>query len=506
MRRLANIPGITFALFLAWKVGLLLFTAQPVPSNDSFFYDGPVVNYLLHGRYSNPSLAMVLPISGNEVFCAYPPLHQFVLLGWMKPFGTSALAAMWLQVLLVSAYALVVWRILRQLQVPAVAINFAGLFLFGLTFHDRPDTLAHVMGVLAVLATIRGWPGPAAVFLVLAFGTSLQIGATYALWVAQLVVAGVWLRQIKFPWAAAVAFLGTLGGLVALVKFGYPHLWSGFQEHVAITPSVTGWRVPRVDELLKVVRTTPGIFLVTIGLGWAIATGMISRDNLTSSPQMVVALCGTSTALAVIAGCLLILTPNTVHVANYLQPPIVGCFLAAALGRFGGMNFRKAHWVAFSAAVLLVSIRAVGLTTWGVVCARDVGYPQAMSRVRNELDVVSPSSKVLVSAAFLYEAARYTNFTWLHSDWPAIPASGPWEAKALMKLQPAKLLLTQFDYYRRYQNVLNELRAASPRVEVRVINAAHVQPPDARPSLQKVLQHLSWAPVVVDFTWPEAVK
>ena len=35
-------------------------------------------------------------------------------------------------------------------------------------------------------------------------------------------------------------------GLIALVKFGYPRLWEGFREHVAITPSVTGLRVPEI--------------------------------------------------------------------------------------------------------------------------------------------------------------------------------------------------------------------------------------------------------------------
>ena len=155
MRRLAAIPGITFALVLVWKVALLLFTAQPVPANDSFFYDGPVVNYLLHGKYCNPSLALVLPISGNEVFCAYPPLYQVALLGWMSLFGTSALSAMWLHLLLFAGYALVLLKILQRLKTPSVGVNLAGLFLFSITFHDRPDSLAHLFGVLVIYAVVR---------------------------------------------------------------------------------------------------------------------------------------------------------------------------------------------------------------------------------------------------------------------------------------------------------------------------------------------------------------
>src|SRR5262245_57456626 len=83
-----------FAAVFAWKVLLFLLSVQPIPANDSFFYDGAVVNFLLHGHYFNPALALALPISGSEVFSAYPPLYQFFLWLWMRLWGTSALAAM----------------------------------------------------------------------------------------------------------------------------------------------------------------------------------------------------------------------------------------------------------------------------------------------------------------------------------------------------------------------------------------------------------------------------
>src|SRR5688572_11309700 len=105
-RRLAQWSGLIFTLVFVWKLALLVFTAQPVPANDSFFYDGAVVNYLHNGKYTNPSLVLTLPISGSKLFSAYPPLYQFVLLGWMKLFGTSALAAMWLHFALYVTYML----------------------------------------------------------------------------------------------------------------------------------------------------------------------------------------------------------------------------------------------------------------------------------------------------------------------------------------------------------------------------------------------------------------
>src|SRR5688572_22919915 len=208
MRRFASIPGITFLLFFAWKVGLLLFTSQPIPANDAFFYDGPVVNYLLHGKYCNPSLAEVLPISGTEVFSAYPPLHQLALLLWMKCAGTSALAAMWYHVLLLGIFALAIFVTLRRLNASAAAINWTGLFLFAITFHDRPDTLAQALGALAVCALITGWHERerfwnwvASGLLLLTFCVSLQIGGIYMLLLALLVLSQAVLGLEKFPWS-----------------------------------------------------------------------------------------------------------------------------------------------------------------------------------------------------------------------------------------------------------------------------------------------------------------
>lgn len=501
MRRLANIPGITFALFLAWKVALLVFTAQPVPSNDSFFYDGPVVNQLLQGRYCNPPLARMLPISGTEVFSAYPPLYQAVLLGWMKCFGTSALAAMWLHVTLLGVFSVTVLLMLRQLRVPPAAVNLAGLFLFGITFHDRPDTLAHVLGALALLAVVRGLFWPAAALLLLTFATSLQIGGIYSLWAGLLILATTRLWRIRFPWAAMLTLAGTLLGLVALVKFGHPQLWAGFQEHVRITPSVTGLRMPGLDDCLKIARTAPGILIAVMVLVWLVVNCRLGRAQLEQSPALLVASCGALTALALIAGCLLVLTPNTIHIAGYLQPVIVGGFLA---GMGGGLKApsRWTYLAPLTAALLLVSVRAIGQTTWGWVCARDVSYETAQATVGAALETTPRSSTVFVSAAFLYEAARHPNVTSIHSDWPAPATEAQWELRALENLRPAKLLLTQFDYHRRYESVLKDFQQRHPDVDTRITNLARVHPPDASRSLQKVVQHLSWAPVIVEFSWP----
>jgi len=510
MRRPASISGFTFLLFFAWKVGLLLFTAQPVPANDSFFYDGPVVNYLLHGRYCNPSLAEVLPISGTQVFSAYPPGYQFALMAWMKLAGTSALAAMWFHVLLLGVFALTIYSTLRRLQASAAAIHWAGLFLFAITFHDRPDTLAQVFGALAVWAFVHGygavgriWPWVTAGFLLLTVSTSLQIGGIYSLFLALLVLGGTALKQVRPPWWTILVYMTLLAGGVTLVKLVLPHMWAGFQEHLTITPSVTGWRLPGLGELLKIGRAAAGIFFIAAILGLLIVTRNLRVAQLRESPSLFVAVCGVLTSMALIMGCLVILTPNTIHIANYLQPLIVGSFLAWWPAGGVGDKPKRVLVLGLTAALLLVSIRAIGMTTWGVLCARDVGYAEVIQLVQSEVETIPEGQTIAASSAYLYQVARSSKVIWIHSDWIGNIGGGrvDLEPKSLIKLRPQKLILTQFDYYRRYYQILPELRGQADVAGVRIRNFANLPPPDAIPALQKILQHISWAPVIVEFSW-----
>jgi hypothetical protein len=506
MRRLAGIPYLTFAVFLLWKLALLISTAQPVPANDSFSYDGPVINYLLHGKYCNPALALVFPISGNEVFCLYPPLHQLVLLGWMQCFGTSAFVAMGFHTALLGVYVFTLGLLFRALKIPPVAGNVAGLFLFGITFHDRPDSLAHCLGLLALLAGVRSRPWPAAALLLLTFGTSLQLGGFYSLWIGLLMFATGGLNRTRFPVVPAVALFGTLAALVAWVKWGYPHLWEGFQENVKVTPAVTAPRIPALHELLKVGRAAPGILLLTLVTAGMLARGQLNRTALRQSPRLVTLICGLLTALAVLLGCLSVLGPNMILVAYYGQPLLVACLLGEfAAPTAGGLRQgRLQAW--FAAAALLLSLRAIGMTTWGVLCARDVSRREAEAVVQRELDACPDHSTVLLSASFLYTAAPHTNLTWRHADWTAPASSGNWESAGLLAIKPVKLIVNQMDYHLHYRAVLADLQQRQPAVTVRITNLARVSPPDAYPAVRKFVQHLSWAPVIVDFSWPRTVE
>jgi hypothetical protein len=444
---------------------------------------------------------MVLPISGNEVFSAYPPFYQAVLLGWMKCFGTGVIATMWFHMSLLAIFSITLWRIFRELNLTAAAMNIAGLFLFGITFNDRPDTLAHMLGALAVLAWVKKLPWPTAVFVLLTFATSLQIGALYGLWIAVLTLGGVWLQRIEFPWLPTATLVATMIGLVALVRFGYPHLWEGFREHVKITPSVTGWRIPSLDEILKTGRAAPGIIFALAAMLLFLSHHNF-REQLSRSPQLFIATCGSLASLTLIWGSLFILSPNTVHATSYLQPVIVACFLSALAAGIGEWRFGRAAQLLLVCAALLVSIRAVGMTTWGVLCARDVSYASATAIVEKELDSTPTTGTVFVSAAYLYQTAQRTNMTWLHSDWTLPTEQYDNGVGAFFKLQPAKIILTQFDYYRRYEPQIAQFRRMRGDVQVTIHNLARVQSPDAIPSMRRVIQHISWAPVVIQFNWP----
>ncbi len=650
-----------------WRLALLLFATLPVPSNDSFFYDGPVVNLLLHGKYTNPSLALALPISGKEVFCAYPPLYQGVLLGWMALFGTSAASAMTLHVALFGLYVLILFSVLRRLPVPEWAVAVGGLFLFIITFDDRPDSLAHLFGIAAVYAWVRsrpgggrerkmkatggvalqtlrevwvrwkgrrhqrrrnpgkcssGWSGPAGLesgeafgvrrgpplsfsgqqaenhwgwhwlmigLAVLSLATSLQIGTVYCIFVWVATLSGTLFLRERFPLGPMLGLLLIPPFLLGAVIAGFPHLWAGFMEHASQTPSLTGWRLPRFDELLKVGRTAPGILAVALLLPWLLArqcaegwpAGLDECQIAGLRTVWLLAWASTAAALAVVVASMLLLTANAVFFAVQIQPlAVAGCLtlvgailepcrsvaytvcgagaahsddpslagcgappLAEQTGAADqcpnpitasvhhpssiihhptSINPPLRHSITpsphhptaaaadwerglvrmFIGLAALGAIRAVGLATWGLVCAHDFGYSATIRLIRADLAECAPGQAVVLSSAYLYEAARHNGINWIHSDWMEKAERGqpPRDLEGLLALKPAKLILTQFDYYRRYEPLLAELKSRAG-VSFQVSNAARIPAPDSMKTMRRVVQHISWAPVVVTLKW-----
>jgi len=71
----------------------------------------------------------------------------------------------------------------------------------------------------------------------------------------------------------------------------------------------------------------------------------------------------------------------------------------------------------------------------------------------------------------------------------------------IVREKPRKLLLTQFDYYRHFVGPVAQLRGMPKVVSVVVKDSAHTPPPDASNRWQRVVQHISWAPVIVELEW-----
>jgi hypothetical protein len=516
-RRLVNYFGASVFIVLAWKLILLAGTAQPIPANDAYGYDGAVVNYLLHGHYCNPSLAIPFPFSGTKIFCIYPPLYQGVLCLWMSVCGTSALSAMWFHFVLFCLYTLILLGIFRHLGTPAWAANLAGLFLFGITFDDRPDGLAQVLGMLAVYAWVRSagtpkislspWTWVSVLGVVLAFCTNPEIGALYFGWIWLLTLGSWELSKQKFPAVPLAVMTVAPVALVALVRYGRPDLWAGFMEHAGQTPSFTNWRRPSVGDLLKLVRTIPAILFVAgilvlrlrdRGYQPWLATFAEGDSRLS---LLLISMVMISTGLALAS--LFLFSANWILILAYVQPLVVGAFLTLEPRQ---RNFpQRSLMPVFAALIVLVSIRAVGMSTWGVACAVENSYGNSLQIVRKELDRIPAKSMVVMSTAYLYEAANDGQLRFIHEDWthradePTSELNG--DTVALLKLKPAALILTQFDFFRRYQIPLAELRGMSDKVSIKTTNFARVPAPDSFPSFHQVLQHISWAPVIVEFSW-----
>jgi hypothetical protein len=307
--------------------------------------------------------------------------------------------------------------------------------------------------------------------------------------------------KIQPVWLALAVMTIVPVALVFAVKTFWPLLWAGFQEHAHQTPSLTSWRWPSVAELLKAIRTAPGVLLALAFLP------VVLRARLSAEMRQFAVLTAASIASAgVLVGALFFLTPNLVANAAYLQPLVVGAFLALWVGEETTDRRFAALKLCFGLAVLLVSVRAVGLTTLGVACAMDVSGPQARQLVASELARTPERATVAVSAAYLYDAwPQESRLKLLHCDWlgPLVRNQPAAEFENFVAARPTRLILTQFDYYRRYEAWLQQLQARPGVATVRVENLARVRPPDASPRWQRVVQHVSWAPVIVTLEWPE---
>ena len=505
-------PLFVFGIVLAWRLLLLIFTAQPIPGNDAFGYDGGVVNFLHGGRYCNPSFALVFPISGKEIYATYPPLYQGALLVWMKMFGTSVISAMSLHLAFFAISGFLTLAIVKRFFPAAAGYALVALLFFGFTFDDRPEGLAFIFGLSALWLVARqisetgfrvGTAAGLALALLLGLYTSVIVGA-YFFGAGFLACAAAWVWRRKLYWfvpfMAAALLFGVLTLAIAKME---PRWWAGFLES-ARQQSVmtTGFHRPDAPGVFKLIRTAPVFLLGLVALPLVLAR----RKEIFASESTWLAL-----AIGIFAmGWVLLPASVTLLASNYVtyvmfsQIILAAALLALARKYFPERERQLRAWLLI--CVLLVSIRAVGMTTWGGACAWKNSYPSTLAVLHAELEPFVTSDKpVLVSSAFLYCAADMGVKNPIHSDWYFDHAhwTNNVQTEALARLQPPKLVLTQFDYYRGFVTPLEQLRQHPELVEIRVRDLAAVRVPDASPVLQRVVQHISWAPVIVDLNWKE---
>jgi hypothetical protein len=474
-----------------------------------------VVNFLHGGHYCNPSLAVVFPISGKEIYSTYPPLYQGVLLVWMKLFGPGVIAAMILHLALFAVSGWLTLGIVKRFFPAATNYAVVALLFFGFTFGDRPEDLAYIFGLGALWLVARQISEAvfraetaAGLLLVLLLGlyTSVIVGA-YFFGAGFLACAMTWLWRRKVfvfaPFLAAAAVFAVITFFIAKTE---PRWWAGFMESAREQSVMTaGFHWPHAGDVLKLIRTAPVFLLGVVALPWLAAR----RREVFSRESVWLAL-----AVGIfVMGWLLLVADLTLLAANYVTYVMFTQILfAAALLALAQKYFpERERWqrLALLTGVLLVSIRAAGMTTWGVACAWNNSYQNTQAVLRTELGPFTKSDRpVLVSSAFLYGAAELGVKNPIHSDWYFDHAS--WtenaETDGLARLRPARLVLTQFDYYRSFVLPLEKLRQHPELVKIRVRNLAVVRPPDAIPALQRVVQHISWAPVIVDLDWKYAVR
>lgn len=502
-------PFCIFGLVLLWRVLLLVFTVQPIPANDAFFFDGPVRNWIMHGHYYNPSIVGVFPISGGQVFSAYPPLYQGALTVWMLVFGTSIIAAMALHLGLFAASGLITLLIVRKFYPAAIHYALVAWFFWGFTFGDRPESLAHVFGLMALLLTVKNYsPGPTwrislitGGVLLLALYTSVIVGTLY--FGIALVTTGLgWLVRRKLMLFVPFVFGATLFVAITFaIAKTEPLIWAGFLENARQTPLLAvGFHRPTGDNLIKLVHAAPVFLLAGLFVPLAIKRRRELFNGQESWPFLQAGIFVFGWVLLALS--LTILSPYYGGYVMFAQI-ILAAGLLVLNERFSLLGQRCLRWCLVG-CVLLGTMRTIGMTTWGAACAVENSYWRTQQILQVELiPFTRNNTPVVVSSAFLYQAQTLGVRVPVYADWffdRSNPAPDT-NLASLRKLRPTKMVLTQFEYYRGLVQVLDKLRQHSDQVEIRVRDLSRVRTPDSIPAMQRVVPHISWAPVIVDLDW-----
>jgi hypothetical protein len=504
-------PFFILGLVLLWRLALLIFTAQPIPANDAFIFDGGMANWLKNGHYINPCIEVGYPISSGKVFSIYPPLYQVALLAWMPVFGASALSMMSMHLVLFGIDALLALLILKKFFPGDTNYAWAALLFFGITFGDRPEDLAHVFGLCSLWLVARQISNPRldlrvagdiVLALLLALYTSVIVGAIY-FGAGFLACAAAWCSQrrnlLLAPFfLAAILFAAIVIGVIEI----RPLWWQGFLENGRKQSVMGGFHAPHLLDVIKLLRTDPVFLLAVLVSPLVFARRQRLTAGLTAEPWLCLVAGAFTMGVMTLFLTMTLIAPDYVGYVIYLQ-----IILAAGLLALAARLFPEARcWpkVLILGCVMLVSIRAVGMTTWGAVCAWKNSYWHTREELRTELEpFVESDAPVVISSAYLYSALEFGVKHPIHADWYYdrginVPDG---DFQGMVKLRPTKLVLTQFDYYRGFVPLLARLRQHPELVTVQVQDETAVRTPDSMPAMQRAVQHISWAPVIVNLDW-----
>jgi len=463
------------------------------------------------------------------------------------------ISAMTLHLALFAMSGVLTLAIIKRFFPATAGDALVALLFFGFTFVDRPDSLAYVFGLgslwlvarqisfssltggggdgssppaasenswgRAVPTPISGSPAPPRVqarpgagerlgvamglmlALFLGLYTSVIVGAYFfGAGFLACAAACVWRRDLYWfiPFIGAAVLFAVI--TLAIVRLE-PLWWAGFMESARQQSVLSkGFHLPHGADLLKLIRTTP-VFVLSLAVAPLV---LVRRKEIFSRPSAWLAL----VVGIIVMGWFLLGVSVTLLAADYVSfAAFSQILLAAGLVALVQQYLpQRGGWLRLGlvGCVLLVSVRAMGMTTWGVACAWKNSYQSTQAVLRAELaPFVDSNQPVVLSSAFLYRAADLGVKSPINGEWYFDHAHWTNQAQiaGLIRCQPPKLVLTQFDYYRGFKLVLEQLRQRPELVEVQVRNLAALRPPDAIPALQRVVQHISWAPVIVDLHW-----
>ena len=171
---------LIFSLLIAFlAINIYTSSRSPTVWNDEISYADPAVNFVTNGDFTSTAWGYQ---GSDELWAGNVPLHQLILVGWLKIFGISPTSVRSINYIFAALGVFLLWVLMRNkdLSSPSLRITTAVLLLCGqgITFSyrsGRPDMIgfllicaaAYVMlyrgktrhGLLAMVGALIPWAG-----------------------------------------------------------------------------------------------------------------------------------------------------------------------------------------------------------------------------------------------------------------------------------------------------------------------------------------------------------